>query len=152
MLGQGKGPGRAPTRFTPLGTPTQPERSSLERHYAWVTVPHGGQRSRGAEIRYPQGTGTIMYTPLVLHRLPPPPNTMMNRLSITKVGVFRTCPSHQNPHGADYKVLDVGATPLCPPPSTAWRPTGWSGREAPYPEARACVPGILAAASSVRAP
>ena len=42
-----------------------------------------------------------------------------------------------------------------PPPLTSLysvASTGWSGRWAPYPEARARVPGVLAAASSVRAP
>jgi hypothetical protein len=81
------------------------ERSSLERHCAWVTVLHGGQRSRSAEIRYPQGMSAMIHPPLVLPRLqpnidapllPPPPNTMMNRSSITRFGVFCTFPSHQN--------------------------------------------------------
>jgi hypothetical protein len=63
----------------------------------------------------------MMDPPLALPRLPPTPNTAMNSLSITRFGVFCTFPSHQNPRGADYKVLHVGATPLCPRPSTAWR-------------------------------
>ena len=89
-----------------------------------LRVGHGaarGQRSRDARIRYPQGAGTMMHPPLVLPRLPPTPNTAMNSSSITRFGVFCTSSSHQNPRGADYKVLDIGATPLWPRPSTAWR-------------------------------
>src|ERR671910_1961775 len=79
-------------------------------------VGHGAVRwtaQQGSGIRYPQGMGTMVHPPLAQPRPPPTPNTAMNRLSITRFGVFCTFPSHQNPRGADYKVWDVGATPLC---------------------------------------